>query len=71
MALPYKGQLALKIDYSLPKREVYIETIRVLMERRKISVSGLLDIICSSFPHESDGSLPLWVPDWTPTKQRV
>jgi hypothetical protein len=40
------------------------------MERAKYSSRGPLDIICASFPHESDGGLSSWVPDWAPPPNR-
>lgn len=65
MAWQFNGQHALKIDYSRSKRETYIETARYLMEKRKDSASGPLDVMGITSPAFSDGSLPSWVPDWS------
>jgi hypothetical protein len=69
MAEQFDGQRALKIDYSLCKREAYIETVRCLMERRKhdgMDPLGMIGFISPVFP---DGSLPSWVPDWSPSAE--
>ena len=58
MAGQYDDQRALKTDYSLFKRETYIQTIRCLIERGKRFANGPLGVICYSKPEFSDGSLP-------------
>jgi hypothetical protein len=65
MAIQYDDYRALKIDYRLSARRVYIETARILIERNKGCLPGPVGIICASKPHLSDGSLPSWVPDWS------
>ena len=67
----YEDQRALKIDYSMSKRETYIEAMRCVMERGKKSKEGPLNIICCGLPDFSDGSLPSWVPDWVPPPEHT
>jgi hypothetical protein len=66
MAGQYDDQRALKIDYSISKRQIYIETIRCLIERGNGLEKGPLNAICYSLPHHSHEGLPSWVPDWSP-----
>jgi len=66
MAGQYDDQRALKIDYSMSKRQVYIEAIRCLIERGNGFEKSPLNAICYSLPHLSHESLPSWVPDWSP-----
>jgi hypothetical protein len=67
MATQYDDQRALKIDYTLSTEEIYIETVRCLIERKKKSGTGPLNILCCSVPDASNRSLPSWVPDWSMT----
>jgi hypothetical protein len=59
MAGKFRGQRALKINYSLSKCETYIETRRCLMEWRKYAGFGPLDVIGCISPAFSNSSLPL------------
>lgn len=61
----------IKIDYSQSKQQVYVNTARYIIERGRYYEAGPLNIICSSFPHISDGSLPSWVPDWSTTARGI
>lgn len=60
--LPEKIRSALRLNYLLPVREIYIDVVDILHRAYK------MDVICESIhfpPQISNANLPSWVPDWS------
>lgn len=61
--LSEKVRKKIKVDYSIPVKDVYMNVFRAVVEKTKS-----LDILCESihFPiYTNNNNLPSWVPDWS------
>lgn len=61
--LSEKARNEIRVDYSIPVKDVYMNIFRTVVENTKS-----LDILCESihFPsYTNNNNLPSWVPDWS------